>query len=346
MAPYAGLDPSAFAPDPLARRYTPAAARIVLRMRGIRRADVVFKRVFRPAGDTSWAAGLEAHRSFFLQLPAATRPAAVLFADPSKQAAIYDWVPGRSLHDHLLLKLDRPKSRDEVLFRAGKSIAEFHMATEAGAVAFSACQVQMRIARLRTLAQSDPVAILDADLFLALSQGLAPLARAAHGNMVLLAARHGDLSARNLILGPHCAAPIDFRLSRRGPVLHDLAALVADILIILTGPYGGRVASALCVAKFLAPFEAGYGMQLRGKPEFDYLLRTALLFRWAGFGRVGQTRSAFVEARLVTIQRLLIGLTGPPARPADQLIAELARPEPQLRRRQAELLCCPHGLSE
>ncbi|WP_425091686.1 phosphotransferase [Tropicimonas sp. S265A] len=305
LAPFAGLDPAAHLPEPLGRRQARGVARIVLRMRAEGRSDVVFKRVFRPRVDPGWAAGLQTQRAVRALLPGPARPAPVMLEDADAQAAIFGWVPGKSLNAHLLLKYDQPVQRADALRRAGDWLAQFHAATDAGPVAFHASPVQLRLSRLMARAEADPAAIVDADLFIVLAQGMARFARAAQGAPVQCAALHGDLTANNMVLGVKATTAIDFCTAVTGPVLHEVAKLLADI--------AARFGVDGVPRADVQAFEEGYGARVRHDPVFDYLLRAQLLFQWAALGPMGRPQTAFTATRIEKVQGVAKKLMRPQA---------------------------------
>jgi hypothetical protein len=307
LAPHAGLDASAYVPEPLGRRHTRRAARIVIRMQACDRADVVFKRAFRPADDPAWVRGLETLGRTRELLAQDARPAPVLIADKARQSAILGWTPGRSLCEHLLLKLDQPARRAALMTRAGGWLAAFHAATDAGQVAFDVAPYHRRIARLVARAKVDPTTIADADFFVMLAERLPQFAHLAEKAPVRRAALHGDLTARNLVLSPGRATAIDFCAARTGPVLPEIARLLSDIETRFGDPEGDGTSPDT------EAFEAGYGAKICRDPVFAYLLRVQVMADWARLGEQGDAASPFAASRMARLQALAQGLMRPAA---------------------------------
>lgn len=304
LAPFAGFDPQDFTVEELWRREDPGQVRIVLRMRGPRGADMVFKRVFAPLEPARWAGALAGHRRAVRALirDPEHMPAAVLAEDPEAFSTVLDFVPGRTLQDHLLLKFAQTDQRADVLRRAGRAVAAYHEATAEGDKPFNPVRMLDHMRALGQRASEGDVSLADPDLFAVLAEGLDACAEAAAGQLVTVAAQHGDLHARNVILSSKRATLIDFAQDKSAPTAYDLSRLVVDLAARFAGD---AVLDPVCglPPADLAALSEGYGRPLQDDAVLAFLCRCRVLQDWAALPSQAAKRSAFQQERLVHLQR-------------------------------------------
>ncbi|WP_424976266.1 phosphotransferase [Dinoroseobacter sp. S124A] len=304
LAPFAGLDPASFSGEELWRREDPGRVRIVMRMTGPDGRNLVFKRIFAPVDQARWAEGLAGQRRAVRALRAdkVHAPAAILAEDASSLSTIQDYVVGRTLQDHLLLKYDKPDQRGALLTRAGAALRAYYDSTAAGEKRFNPARMVDYMERLARKALDGQLAIVDPDLFAVLVESLKAAAAAAEGAPVMLAAQHGDLHARNMILSANRATLIDFMHDKEAPAVYDLARLLVDLGARFAGT---RALDPRCglPPEDLAALSEGYGADLGADPCMAFLCRCRVLQDWAALPSVGGQRSAFQQERLVQLQR-------------------------------------------
>ncbi|WP_424969866.1 phosphotransferase [Dinoroseobacter sp. S76] len=304
LAPFAGLDPARFSGEELWRREDSDRVRIVLRMTGPDGRNLVFKRIFAPMDRERWAEGLAGQRRALRALRGdkVHAPAAILAEQAESLSTIQDYVTGRTLQDHLLLKYDKPAQRTALLSRAGAALRAYHDSTAAGEKPFNPVRMTDYMKRLARKALDGQLAIVDPDLFAVLVDSLAEAAEAAEGGSVTLAAQHGDLHARNMILSANRATLIDFMQDKDAPTIYDLARLIVDLGARFAGE---RALDPNCglPPEDLAALSDGYGADLGADPCLMFLCRCRVLQDWAAMPSIGGKRSAFQQERLVQLQR-------------------------------------------
>ncbi|ABV92092.1 aminoglycoside phosphotransferase [Dinoroseobacter shibae DFL 12 = DSM 16493] len=304
LAPFAGLDPAAFEAEELWRREDPGQVRIVLRMRGGAGQDLVFKRVFQPQDRGRWAEALDGQRRAVraLMRDPVHVPPAILAEDAETLSTVQDFVPGRTLQDHMLLRFDKPGARAQVLQRAGRFLAAFHGATAEGDKPFNPATMLDYIRALGRRALSGDLTLADPDLFAVLAEGLEAAAQTAAGQPVRVAAQHGDLHARNLIVSGKRATLIDFAQDRSAPVQYDMARLIVDLGARFSGDAAPEATCGLPAAD-LAALSDGYGRDLSQDACLAFLCRCRVLQDWAALPAVASQRSAFQQERLLQLQK-------------------------------------------
>lgn len=304
LAPFAGLPPQEFEAEELWRREDPGQVRIVLRMRGPRGQSVVFKRVFAPTTTERWAAGLNGQRRAVRALirDPVHVPPAVLAEDAEALATIQDFVPGRTLQDHMLLKYDQPGPRARILQRVGAFLAAYQSRTQNGEKAFNpACMLEY-VRALGQRAMTGDLTLADPDLFAVLSEGLDAAAEAAADQVVPIAAQHGDMHARNLIVSANRTTLIDFAQDKSAAVQYDMARLIVDLGARFAGGTAHETACGIPEVD-LAALSEGYGQDLRQDACLAFLCRCRVLQDWAALPSESANRSAFQQERLVHLQR-------------------------------------------
>ncbi|MEM1079125.1 MAG: phosphotransferase [Pseudomonadota bacterium] len=304
LAPFAGLDPTAFSGEELWRREDSGRVRIVMRMTGPDGRNLVFKRIFAPADPARWAEGLAGQRRAVRALRGdkVHAPAAILAEDASSLSTIQDYVIGRTLQDHLLLKYDKADQRGALLSRAGAALRAYYDATAVGEKPFNPARMVDYMERLARKALAGQLAIVDPDLFAVLVDSLPEAASAAKGGVVTLAAQHGDLHARNMILSANRATLIDFMHDKEAPTVYDLARLIVDLGARFAGERTLDSRSGV-PPEDLAALSEGYGADLAADPCLLFLCRCRVLQDWAALPSTGGKRSAFQQERLVQLQR-------------------------------------------
>jgi hypothetical protein len=296
LAEAEGLPRDGWTPRLLWSRQDSNGDRTVIRLDHPGHAPVICKQAHRASETARMAQGIAAQRSARLAMgdgPPFGVPA-VLADLPDRAAALIRAVDADALDD---LPGDAA-----ALERAAGWVQAFHTTAaleqapfwpRAAAKRFLRVVDDVRAGRRPVAAQAEY--LRHADALAATIPGL-------RGRTVTVAPRHGDLSARNILIGAQTVWGIDFSPAAPAAAVIDLSKLLALLaerwpVDVLRGP--------LCAAFF-----AGYRLVAPDDPALRFLLRTRLLSAWAGYGPSRPVLPLRDAARFRRIRRLLAAWPG------------------------------------
>jgi Ser/Thr protein kinase RdoA (MazF antagonist) len=290
----AGLPAGGWTPRLLTSRRDARGDRVVIRLDHAAHPAVVLKQSFVPGNPEGMARDVAAQAGAVRALaghPLAGVPE-VLAHLPDRKALLMQAVEGPTL-----LQAATGDGAAGALRRAGQWLDAFH---RAGPVAPRAFQPRFMTAHFAAVAadvRAGTRRVPRRDRFLAHVAALTALAPRAAGAATLSSVRHGDLTARNLILGPQRVWGIDLAAANPGPVGYDIARL----LVYLAEQRADPPDSNVIPPRLLAAFFDGYRVIPPDDGTLPFLLRARLLSDWL---TMPETRARMTVVQLLRFARI------------------------------------------
>jgi len=225
---------------------------------------------------------------------------ALLHVDPDAQFLVMQAADGETAHD---LIADDSTKRAAVLQACGAWMGHWHRQTYERDNPINPTVVQKSLRSLRDQVASHDRGIVGRRAFLERAAVVDDMAEAARGQVTKLAATHGDMNLRNLIIGPQGTYGIDFGAIHTAPIGHDLARFFSNFANFFY-PTDAADGDARWLENDLAAFFAGYGADGRNDPAFRYLLRMEIIKEWAKVPKDPAKRDAHHRHRWTGIQLL------------------------------------------
>ena len=150
---------------------------------------------------------------------------ALLHVDPDAQFLVMQAAEGQTAHD---LIADYDINRATVLQACGAWMGHLHRQTYERDNRVNPNVVQASLRGLRDKVVSGESAVVGRRAFLDCAIVVDDMAEAARGQVTKLAATHGDMNLRNLIIGPQGRHGIDFGVIHTAPmamILRDLSRI-------------------------------------------------------------------------------------------------------------------------
>ncbi len=277
-----GEPPGGWRDMPLARRQDPRVAMIALRMvRGTR--ALVLKLQDRPRDRDGFAVACEAHIAAHQAYPRGVP--GLLTANLDQQVQVMDFVDG-ALLSHVLTEAP-PAAQSEALFCAGAWLDGYHRATWVEARQFQPKFTLNYLREIVSEVRNGKRAVAEPARFLICAEKLCAMQAAFEGRQTQVAATHGDLHMRNLIIGARTMG-IDFTAGRSVPVGHDIGRLLTDYAIVHAPTT--RIRPGEVLPDFARDgFFSGYTLTGPEDPSVQLLLRHRLLAEWWGLPVEGRS---------------------------------------------------------
>lgn len=296
-----------FSPRILSSRFLPEEERIVLMLSDARpdaaKQTVVYKFKDGPTDAARFEQKLKAHRFAFDALGGQGVPK-LLSVDPEAQSVIFQYVPGRTVHETLELAEFGLADAQDAMRRSGKWLAEFHQATAQPGRAIRPDTMKGWVAEMRNSVKTRQVDVPRRDLYLLCAQKALAICETARGAHTPVAASHGDFHLRNLLLDEDTAYGVDFDPTRFVPTGHDLARFLLRYRIWFGGPDDSPPVQA---------FWQGYGAKDENAAAFRFLFPIQLLGDWRKTPKRREDRSAGQQRqfkRLLTLAKEVFDLSG------------------------------------
>ena len=225
---------------------------------------------------------------------------ALLHVDPDAQFLVMQAAEGQTAHD---LIADYDINRATVLQACGAWMGHWHRQTYERDNRVNPNVVQASLRGLRDKVVSGERAVVGRRAFLDCAIVVDDMAEAARGQVTKLAATHGDMNLRNLIIGPQGTHGIDFGVIHTAPIGHDLARFIAHFANLFY-PEDAVDGEKQWLEDDLDAFFAGYGSDGRNDPAFRYLLRMEIIKDWAKVPKDPANRGAHDRHRWMGIKFL------------------------------------------
>jgi hypothetical protein len=305
LAAMAGLPAEGWQATLLWSRQDANGDRTVVRLSHAEHPAVVVKQSHRQGEAARMAAGLDAQRRACAALrdhPLARVPR-VLGHLVEDGAALIEAVDGLPLMD-----LANGPAALRAVARAGAWLDAFHRSdAPPEAQPFGPRIAARRALRAAEALNAGQASLPKPRLFAEHAAALRAAAPRLRGAETLVAPRHGDLSARNLLIGASLVWGIDFAAEARAPVGADIAKLLTFLALRMPDPGPdplGRQPGSLRVA-----FHEGYRLGAAADPTLNFLLCAQLLADWAACPADPAAMSAPLAARFRRIVGLLARLS-------------------------------------
>ena len=223
---------------------------------------------------------------------------ALLHVDPDAQFLVMQAAEGQTAHD---LIADYDINRATVLQACGAWMGHWHRQTYERDNRVNPNVVQASLRGLRDKVVSGERAVVGRRAFLDCAIVVDDMAEAARGQVTKLAATHGDMNLRNLIIGPQGTHGIDFGVIHTAPIGHDLARFIAHFanLFYPEASSNERILVHCDLDAFFASVE-----KLDNDPAFRYLLRMEIIKDWAKVPKDPANRGAHDRHRWMGIKLL------------------------------------------
>lgn len=285
------LDPLApVTPHVLACRLQPGSCRIVLRLLG-EGVDLVLKYDADVTVD-EFEASMSAQKYAFDTMGCEYVPE-ILSVDAASCSALQRHVAARPVHEVLAMAELGLENAEEVLRTCGAWMAVYHETTKQPSRNIQPDRWVEWSQTLRARVAGRGPDVPRRDLFLACADRIPALGERARGQLTNVAASHGDMHLRNLLLGSGGCYGIDFEPLKYAPPALDLARFLLR--------YGTWFDFG---PEPLAAFWDGYGAQPKDDPALGYLWPILLLEDWLAIPKHKGDRTAKQQRRLQGVLRM------------------------------------------
>lgn len=277
-------------PRVLSCRLQPGSTRIVLRLLAGTQ-DLVLK--YDPdATEEAFSERATAQQFAYDRLGAGMVPA-LLSVDVKGRSALQHHVNARPAHELLDLAEVGLDAAPDILRRCGRWLGAYHNATLQPARKINPDRMLNWAKTLQNKVETRAPDVPRRDLFLTYAAQIPAMGDRARGQPTRIAASHGDMHLRNLLLGPDGCFGIDFEPLAKVPPAHDLARFLLR--------YGTWFDFG---PEPLAAFWDGYGTPRDTDAALGYLLPILLLEDWLSIPKRKEDRSPKQQRRLRGILRM------------------------------------------
>lgn len=282
IAPRLKLDPKDYALSMARARLHDKSKRIVVRLESTTQPTLILKQNLDGVQRNEFTNGVLAHKRALevFEGHADFHVPKLYYVDEGRQLMILEHAAGYTAHDAMNLSIT-PKDRAYVLRACGAWIGHWHNFTQTRDNKITPNAMQKFVTSQMDRVKSGALTVPDPSRFVDCAEKTLAIAEAARGQITMLAATHGDMTPRNLILGPDGTFGIDFGAIHTAPIGHDLARFFVS-LANFHFPDDATQGDPNWLAKDHADFFEGYGIQHQDDPSFYYLMRTQILKEWAG----------------------------------------------------------------
>jgi hypothetical protein len=295
LARQARLPADGWTPALLTSRKDAKGDRTVIRLSHPTYPPVICKQSFRPADAESMARSLDAQDRAARALadhPAAGVPRILARLD-ERCAALIQAVAGPTLLDLLGAGPGAPQA----FRRAGAWLDAFHRSEPFETRAFQPRFMLDHFTRVAESIAAGKRRVPRPARFTRHVEALCAQAPRADRATTVSARRHGDLTARNIILSPERAWGFDMSGGDARPVGYDIARLLVYATELMpVAPSPDVVPPDVADAFF-----QGYGLTARDDAAVQFLVRARLLSDWVS---MPETRSAMTVRQLIRFERI------------------------------------------
>ena len=278
------------APRVLSCRLQPGSTRIALRLLGATQ-DLVLK--YDPdATEEAFSERAKAQQFAFDRLGAGQVPA-LLSVDITGRSSLQHHVNARPVHELLELAELGLDAAPDILRSCGKWLGAYHKTTLQPARKINPDRMINWAKSLQNKVETRAPDVPRRDLFLTCAAQIPAMGDRARGQPTRIAASHGDMHLRNLLLGPDGCFGIDFEPLAVVPPAHDLARF-----LLRYGTWFDLGPDPLVA------FWDGYGTPPKTDPALGYLLPILLLEDWLSIPKRKEDRSPKQQRRLRGILRM------------------------------------------
>lgn len=226
LANAAGLDPAGYDVSILRTRVQRGEARTLLLVQAEGRPSLILKHAEGEA-DGWFESQIAAHRrahEIFADAPGLTVPD-LLAVDTDRRAMLMEHVAGQTAHDAIAQAPDAAMRLD-ILRACARWAGHLHRGGEVKFGRVRPDRALRQMAEWRASVTGGEVRIPDRDRFLSLLDRVTAHAEAARDRKTTRVAVHGDLSLRNVMVGPDGVTGIDFGTTGLQSPAADLARLL------------------------------------------------------------------------------------------------------------------------
>ena len=305
IAPRLRLDPTAYALSMVRARLKDKAKRIVVRLEAKEHETLILKQNLDGVHRNHFQNSILAHKraaEVFADHPELHVPK-LLYVDEGRQLMLIEHAPGYTAHDALGLAVS-PKDRAYVLRECGAWIGHLHSSTRVRENGINPNAMKKFVTNQKKRVDEGLLSVPETSRFLECADATIEIAEAARGQKTTLAATHGDMNTRNLILGPEGTFGLDFGAIHNAPIGHDLARFFVNFANFYF-PDDRAANDPSWLAEDHQNFFEGYGIEHQADPSFHYLMRTQVLKDWASIPQNPSSRNALHARRWEGIQRLI-----------------------------------------
>ncbi|MFQ6547284.1 phosphotransferase [Aestuariibius sp. 2305UL40-4] len=300
-----GVDPASLRSEVLWRRVEDDRVRFVLRLKRAGAPDLIFKQVFAPHDPEAFRIStvMQERMAGALRPPFAA-PRVLARAD-NDLALLMEEAPGLTAHDALLEAYGDAAAQVRVMRSVGGWIGAFHRTSPQPERPFRPSFILNHMRKRRRELEDGAGALRRPAHYRRALAALMSYGEPAKGAVLPVGPNHGDLHAKNILIGPDVVNGIDFRNAHDAPVCYDLARFLVDATARVIGPpsEGG----SLLGPDLAAAFWEGYGTDLSAHPALDLMIRVRLLEDWQAMpeGRLGRMQRVRFDNILALASDLL-----------------------------------------
>lgn len=301
----AGFEAADYSPIILKVRTVIGASRVVILLLGEGVKNLVLKTEYPvPSGD-NFQNNIEGHIKAYkvlvdvenLHVPK------LLLADEVTESQLFEYVPGRPVHELFEMAELGFEDRHKLLAQCGQWIGGFHTGTFVRLNPINPDVMLNSMADLVKNVESRAHEVPRRGMFLECAAKIPALGEAIRGQKTRISATHGDLHLRNLMIDGEDVYGIDFSAMHNVPTAHDVALFLVrfgsyfydDLQPDATEPFS---------AGDLDAFYRGYGEEHRQDPAMKYLLPIQLLNEWARIPKDKTQRIKTAQKRLHGILKM------------------------------------------
>ena len=299
IAPRLKLNPKDYALSMARARLRHKSKRIVVRLESTTQPTLILKQNLDGVQRNHFNNGVLAHKRALEVFKGQTdlHVPELYYVDEGRQLIILEHASGYTAHDAMNLAISA-EDRAYVLRACGAWMGHWHNYTQVRDNKITPNAMQKFVTSQMDRVESGALDVPDPSQFVDCVKKTLATAEAARGKITVLAATHGDMTLRNLILGPEGTYGIDFGAIHNAPIGHDLARFFVS-LANFHFPDDATQDDPSWLAKDHADFFDGYGVQHQDDPSFYYLMRTQVLKEWASIPKDPSKRNKQHERRWI-----------------------------------------------
>ncbi len=301
----AGFKAAHYSPVTLKVRTVIGSSRIVILLRGEGVDNLVLKVEYPVPSGVNFQSHVEGHIKAYkvfsgvdhLHVPE------LLLADETTESQLFEYVPGRPVHELFELAELGIEDRHKLLAQCGQWVGRFHANTFVRLNRINPDVMLNSMADLVNRVESRACDVPQRGIFLECAAKIPALGEAIRGQETRISATHGDLHLRNLMIDGDDVYGIDFSAMRNVPTAHDIAQFLVRFGSYFYDELQPDGPEPFSVGD-LDAFYRGYGEEHRQDPALKYLLPIQLLQEWALIPKDKTQRIKTAQKRLHGILRM------------------------------------------
>lgn len=301
----AGFVPANYSAITLKVRTIIGSSRIVVLLLGKGVENLVLKAEYPLSSGENFQSNIEGHIRAYKVLAAVENlhVPKLIFFDESSESQLFEYVPGRPVHELFELAELGGEERHKLLTQCGQWIGRFHAGTFVRLNRINPDVMMNSMADLVKRVEDRAHEVPRRGMFLECAAQIPAFADAIRGQETRISATHGDLHLRNLMIDGDDVYGIDFSGMRDVPTAHDVAQFLVrfgsyfydDLQPEATEPFS---------AGDLDAFYRGYGEEHRQDPAMKYLLAIQILYEWSRTPKDKTQRIKTAQKRLHGILKM------------------------------------------